>query len=84
MGFYQDGASTSRGGAAVAVPGEFRGLEQLHQRFGRLPWSKLFEACIDIAEKGVPVGGDLREVSPNEAYCGLKLIQPVHISRLYS
>ncbi|KAI9638894.1 nucleophile aminohydrolase [Dioszegia hungarica] len=54
MEFYQNGASTSKGGAAVAVPGELRGLEQLHQQYGRLPWSKLFEPSIKFAEEGVP------------------------------
>jgi gamma-glutamyltranspeptidase len=65
MGFYQNGASTSSGGAAVAVPGELRGLEKLHQRHGRLPWAKLFEPSIQLAEEGVPVTGDLRDVSCN-------------------
>ena len=63
MEFYQKGASTVRGGAAVAVPGQLRGMEALHQRYGRLPWSKLFEASIRLAKEGQPMGGDLYSVS---------------------
>lgn len=39
-------------GTSVAVPGEIRGFFDAHMKFGRLPWAKLFEPNIRIAEEG--------------------------------
>ena len=46
------------GGLAVATPGTVRGLEALHRRFGRLPWSRLVAPAIALARDGyhVPPG----------------------------
>jgi gamma-glutamyltranspeptidase/glutathione hydrolase/leukotriene-C4 hydrolase len=38
------------GGLAVGVPGELKGLEEAHRRWGRLSWSKLVEPSIKLAE----------------------------------
>ncbi|HMA99254.1 MAG TPA: gamma-glutamyltransferase family protein [Wenzhouxiangella sp.] len=43
------------GGRAVGVPGIMPMLGEAHSRFGRLPWSKLFDATIDAAEGGFEV-----------------------------
>ena len=40
------------GGHSVAVPGEIAGLWKAHQKFGKLPWSRLFEPATELAEKG--------------------------------
>lgn len=43
----------SRDGAlAVGVPGTVAGMEQLHQRFGSLPWRELLQPAVDIADRG--------------------------------
>ena len=55
-------ASTTLGGSAVAVPGELKGLEELHRKHGRLPWKGLFEEAIALARDGMPMFQDLREV----------------------
>jgi gamma-glutamyltranspeptidase/glutathione hydrolase len=43
------------GGASVGVPGTVRLLEALHKAHGRLPWPRLFEPAIRLAEQGFPV-----------------------------
>ena len=45
-------------GLTVAVPGQLRGLEELHKRYGRLPWKRLFAESIDMAENGVEMKYD--------------------------
>ncbi|KAL4968099.1 gamma-glutamyltransferase [Aspergillus stella-maris] len=47
------------GGLASGVPGELRGLEHLHAKYGSLPWSELVQPAIDTARYGFPVGQDL-------------------------
>ncbi|KAF7591309.1 hypothetical protein BBP40_001685 [Aspergillus hancockii] len=52
------GASTT-GGLASGVPGEVRGLEYLHKKYGSLPWSTVIQPAIQTARQGFPVGPDL-------------------------
>lgn len=56
QGMYRSNASWSTLGAlAVAVPGELRGMEEAHKRFGRLSWSALFKPVIDMCRNGFPM-----------------------------
>ena len=45
----------TRGWWSVTVPGTPRAWFDLHQRFGRLPFARLFEPAITYAERGFPV-----------------------------
>src|SRR6266571_6759070 len=42
-------------GKSVGVPGLLRLFELAHRRHGRLPWAKLFEPAIELAQKGFPI-----------------------------
>jgi hypothetical protein len=50
---YDPNASASAGfphsGTAVGVPGALRTLDLMHQRYGKLPWSSLFQRAIELA-----------------------------------
>jgi gamma-glutamyltranspeptidase/glutathione hydrolase len=45
----------SVGGASCAVPGVPKGLEEVHRRFGKLPWRELTEPAIELARAGVEI-----------------------------
>ena len=53
--------SASFGYRAPDVPGTVAGLELAHRKYGRLPWAKLVQPAIDLAENGVAL-------SPDEAF----------------
>jgi gamma-glutamyltranspeptidase/glutathione hydrolase len=42
----------------VGVPGTIAGLYEAHKRFGKLPWARLIQPAIDMAEKGVVLSDD--------------------------
>ncbi|KAI0076121.1 gamma-glutamyltranspeptidase [Panus rudis PR-1116 ss-1] len=48
--YVNDPTSSIFGGLSVGVPGELRGLEAAHQRWGKLPWSQLVEPAAELAK----------------------------------
>lgn len=42
-------------GLSIGVPGVVRLLEDVHGKYGKLPWAKLFEPAISLAESGFRV-----------------------------
>jgi len=52
-------AASLYGGLASGTPGELRGLEYLHQKYGCLPWKQLIQPSIKLARYGFDVNSDL-------------------------
>ncbi len=55
------------GGKSVGVPGVVRLLELLHQRHGKLPWAKLFEPALAIADDGFAISPRLYELLSSDS-----------------
>jgi len=51
----KDGVIPKLGAVSVSTPGALDAWWTLHQRYGRLKWSELFQPAIHLAETGVPV-----------------------------
>lgn len=52
---------SQEGVLAVATPGLVRGLYDIHQRFGSLPWKDCVEPAVTIAREGFPLYPQLQE-----------------------
>ncbi|MDP2306344.1 MAG: gamma-glutamyltransferase [Pseudomonadota bacterium] len=59
--FLAQGASSTIGGLAVAVPAEGIGLAKLHERFGKAPMGSIAAPAIEQASKGFETGPHLAE-----------------------
>lgn len=46
-------------GRTALVGGFLKGVEAAHRRFGRLPFSALFDPAIEVAERGAPIDGSM-------------------------
>ncbi len=59
----------ARGGRSVGVPGALSVLKMLHERHGKLPWERLFEPAIQLANEGFPFPRYMHTVlsAPNAA-----------------
>ncbi len=56
------------GGRSVGVPGVVRMLEAAHKAHGKLPWAKLFEPAISLAEGGFKVSPRLNTLVKADAH----------------
>lgn len=56
------------GGASTGTPGVLKMLELAHQREGRLPWAKLFEPAIRLANHGFAISPRLNTLLKSEKY----------------
>ena len=43
------------GGLSVGVPGNIRLMQEVHKRWGKLPWADIFQPAIVLADKGFEV-----------------------------
>ena len=50
------------GGQSVGVPGLLRMLEMAHKKHGKLPWAKLFDPAVKLAEEGFEVSPRLHKL----------------------
>ena len=50
------------GGRSVGTPGVLRMLEMAHRQYGKLPWPRLFEPAIGLADDGFAVSPRLNEL----------------------
>ncbi|KAL1837719.1 hypothetical protein VTJ49DRAFT_3494 [Mycothermus thermophilus] len=57
--YEHDQNASVRGGLAVAVPGDLKGLEYLHRKYGILPWKTLVMPAVRVARDGFEVTEDL-------------------------
>lgn len=62
------------GGHSVGAPGTLRVLELAHRKHGKLPWAKLFEPAIRIAEQGFPLSPRLHDLLGGET--SVKRLEP--------
>ncbi|TPX08104.1 uncharacterized protein E0L32_010171 [Thyridium curvatum] len=57
------------GGLASGVPGELRGMEYVHKKYGKLPWKRVVKPAVRVARYGFNVTADLvrymDSVTPN-------------------
>ncbi len=56
------------GGRAVGTPGALRMLEDAHRQHGRLPWARLFEPALKLADEGFSISPRLYQQLAAEKY----------------
>ncbi|WP_186108555.1 gamma-glutamyltransferase [Burkholderia gladioli] len=61
-------AQTVAGGRPVGVPGTLRMLELAHRAHGKLPWKRLFQPAIKLADQGFPISPRLAALIASDPY----------------
>ncbi|RCI14490.1 hypothetical protein L249_6097 [Ophiocordyceps polyrhachis-furcata BCC 54312] len=69
--FLGNVAGSMSGGLSVAVPGEVRGLEYMHGKYGSLPWKTVLQGAIRVARDGFRVSRDLAHKMTDKKRCYL-------------
>jgi len=64
MGFYEGVV----GGRSVGTPGVLRMLDAAHRAHGKLPWRRLFQPAIRLAERGFTISPRLAMLIANDKY----------------
>ena len=64
MGFYQ----AVVGGRSVGTPGVLRMLALAHRQYGKLPWARLFDPAIKLADEGFTLSPRLHALLASEKY----------------
>ncbi|MGU7781327.1 gamma-glutamyltransferase [Burkholderia sp. PU8-34] len=64
MGFYEGVV----GGRSVGTPGVLRMLDMAHRAHGKLPWRRLFQPAIRLAEHGFTISPRLATLIANDDY----------------
>lgn len=55
-------ATTVSGGKSITVPTELKGYWELHKKYGKLPWARLFKPTIELCRKGHVVSDYLHRI----------------------
>jgi gamma-glutamyltranspeptidase / glutathione hydrolase len=69
------------GGRAVATPGVLKMLQAAHQQQGGLPWARLFERAIQLAESGFAVSPRLHGLLADDPLLRLDPLARAHFYR---
>lgn len=56
------------GGRSVGTPGVLRALEMAHREHGRLPWARLFQPAIELAQKGFAISPRLHTMIASDPF----------------
>lgn len=63
--FIDNPSESQSGGKSVAVPGEIKGLWELHQNYGSLKWKDLLQPVIELCRSGHEVSRYLENIFRN-------------------
>ncbi|KAJ3145561.1 hypothetical protein HDU86_000870 [Geranomyces michiganensis] len=66
--FVSNTTSSTSGGLAVAVPGEMKAWQEVHAKYGHLPFARLFRPAIELNRNGFKVPNQLGVALNPKAY----------------